>query len=166
MVDKSASSSTPSRDVLLGTSIVDQSARRIVEAPLWQLRRVMMFNRTTIVIIVSEGKDRCDTNGARRWPLRERRNERRRIRLFDSAVWSLPASRFIILHVRHLSHSIAAKRNAVRVSKWLCARRKQSFAIRACPHLRRRCIREGEISERKNAWGWLLWNIEKSYRDR
>lgn len=162
MVDKSPSSSTLSRDELLGTSIADQSEWRIVEAPLWELRRVMMFNRTTIVIIVSE--DRCDMNEARRWPLRERRNERQRIRLFDSTVWLLPASRFIILHVRHLFHNIAAKRNAVRVSKWLCARRKQSFAIRACPHLRERgSIREGEISERKNAWGW---NIENSDRDR
>jgi len=66
MVDKSASSFTLSRDELLGTSIADQSVRRIVEAPLWQLRRVMMFNRTTIVIIVSEGKDRCDMNEAPR----------------------------------------------------------------------------------------------------
>lgn len=70
---------------------------------------------------------------------------------YGSAVWMLPTSRFIILRVRHLSHSIVAKRNAVRVSKWLCARRKQSFAIRACSRLRERRIREGEISEWKNA---------------
>lgn len=63
---------------------------------------------------------------------------------------ALPASRFIILRVRHLSHSIAQKRNAVRVSKWLCARRKQSFAIRACwARLRERRVRVG-ISGGKN----------------
>lgn len=134
-----------SRDELLGTSIADQSTR--MQSPLWELRRVMMFNRTTIVIIVSVGEE---TNAIRTRHDDDpfvRRNERRRIRLLDFAVWMLPTSRFIILRVRHLSRSIAAKRNAVRVSKWLCARRKQSFAIRACSRLRERRIREGEISE-------------------
>lgn len=134
-----------SHDELLGTSIADQSTR--MQAPLWELRRVMMFNRTTIVIIVSVGEE---TDAIRRRYDDDpfvRRNERRRIRLLGSAVWMLPTSRFIILRVRHLSHSIVAKRNAVRVSKWLCARRKQSFAIRACSRLRERRIREGEISE-------------------
>lgn len=151
----------PSRDELLGTSIADQSTR--MQAPLWELRRVMMFNRTTIVIIVSVGEERPVRyeRGTMRWPLREKKraseNTASRLLRLDA----LPTSRFIILRVRHLSHSIVAKRNAVRVSKWLCARRKQSFAIRACSRLRQRRIREGEISEWKNARVNLAEDREK-----
>lgn len=68
-----------SHDELLGTSIADQSTR--MQDPLWELRRVMMFNRTTIVIIVSVGEE---TDAIRRRHDDDpfvRRNERRRIRL-------------------------------------------------------------------------------------
>lgn len=141
-----------SRDELLGTSIADQSTR--MQAPLWELRRVMMFNRTTIVIIVSVGEEKTHAIRTRHdamTPSWEETSVGEYGFSTPPSGCSLPTSRFIILRVRHLSHSIVAKRNAVRVSKWLCARRKQSFAIRACSRLRERRIREGEISEWKNA---------------
>jgi len=71
-----------------------------MEAPLRGLRRVMMFNRTTIVIIVSaKGK----TDAIRTGPDDDLSSPRQETR----TVCLLPACRFIIPRVRHLSRGVS-----------------------------------------------------------